>query len=67
MISAATCGANLAITLATMDTPPSNCNPLSTPPMRLPLPPAEYGAVRKVLEEKTREGVVHPQERILGL
>jgi len=36
-------------------------------PLRLPLPPAEYGAVRKVLEEKTREGVVHPQERILGL
>ncbi|HEV7499823.1 MAG TPA: hypothetical protein VGQ33_07460 [Vicinamibacteria bacterium] len=36
-------------------------------PLRLPVPAAEYGAVRKVLEEKKREGLVSTQERILGL
>jgi hypothetical protein len=36
-------------------------------PLRLPVPASEYGAVRKLLEEKKREGVVHTQERILGL
>ena len=36
-------------------------------PLRLPVPTGEYGAVRKLLEEKKREGVVQTQERILGL
>jgi hypothetical protein len=36
-------------------------------PLRLPVPAAEYGAVRKVLEDKKREGLVQTQERILGL
>ena len=36
-------------------------------PLRLPVPAADYGAVRKVLEEKKREGLVQTQERILGL
>jgi len=36
-------------------------------PLRLPVPPAEYGAVRKVLEEMKREGLVQTPERILGL
>jgi len=36
-------------------------------PLRLPVPADEYGAVRKLLEEKKREGVVPTQERILGL
>jgi hypothetical protein len=36
-------------------------------PLRLPVPPAEYGAVRKLLEEKKREGAMPTQERILGL
>ena len=36
-------------------------------PLRLPVPAGEYGAVRKLLEEKKREGVVNTQERILGL
>jgi hypothetical protein len=36
-------------------------------PLRLPVPPDEYGAVRKMLEEKKREGLVQTQERILGL
>jgi hypothetical protein len=36
-------------------------------PMRLPVPASEYGAVRKVLEDKKREGLVQTQERILGL
>jgi hypothetical protein len=36
-------------------------------PLRLPVPSEEYGAVRKVLEEKKREGLVQTQERILGL
>jgi hypothetical protein len=36
-------------------------------PLRLPVPADEYGAVRKVLEEKKREGVVSTEERILGL
>ena len=35
--------------------------------VRLPVPPEEYGAVRKVLEEKRREGLVHVDEGILGL
>jgi hypothetical protein len=35
--------------------------------VRLPVPPEEYGAVRKVLEEKRREGLVHVDEAILGL
>ena len=39
----------------------------SSRPFRLPVPPDEYGAVRKLLEEKKREGVVHTQEHILGL
>ena len=38
-----------------------------TRPLRLPVPAAEYGAVRKLLEEKKREGAVQTQERILGL
>ena len=36
-------------------------------PLRLPVPADEYGAVRKMLEEKKREGLVNTQERILGL
>jgi hypothetical protein len=36
-------------------------------PLRLPVPAAEYGAVRKVLEEKKRQGLLQTQERILGL
>lgn len=36
-------------------------------PLRLPVPGSEYGVVRKVLEEKKREGLVQTQERILGL
>jgi hypothetical protein len=36
-------------------------------PLRLPVPAEEYGAVRKLLEEKKREGAVPTQERILGL
>jgi hypothetical protein len=36
-------------------------------PLRLPVPAGEYGAVRKVLEEKKREGAVSTEERILGL
>jgi hypothetical protein len=36
-------------------------------PLRLPVPASEYGAVRKVLEEKKREGLMQIQERILGL
>jgi hypothetical protein len=35
--------------------------------VRLPVPPEEYGAVRKMLEEKRREGLVHVDEGILGL
>jgi hypothetical protein len=33
----------------------------------LPVPPEEYGAVRKVLEEKIREHVVTPEKAILDL
>ena len=36
-------------------------------PSRLAIPPAEYGTVRKYLEEKKREGVMNTDERILGL
>jgi hypothetical protein len=34
---------------------------------RLPVPPAEYGAVRKVLEEKRRARIMNLREPILGL
>ena len=34
---------------------------------RLPVPPSEYGAVRKVLEEKIRARVVNVEAGILGL
>jgi hypothetical protein len=34
---------------------------------RLPVPPDEYGAVRKLLEEKIREHVVNVETGILGL
>ena len=34
---------------------------------RLPVPPEEYGTVRKVLEEKIRERVVNVEAGILGL
>ena len=34
---------------------------------KLPVPPSEYGAVRKVLEEKIRANVVSVEKGILGL
>ena len=34
---------------------------------RLPVPPEEYGALRKVLEEKVRERVVNVEAGLLGL
>ena len=34
---------------------------------RLPVPPAEYGAVRRVLEDKIRARVVNIEAGILGL
>lgn len=36
-------------------------------PFRLPVPPDEYGAVRKVLEEKIRQHVLNMDKGILGL
>lgn len=36
-------------------------------PFRLPVPTAEYGAVRKILEEKIRVGAVNVEKAILGL
>ncbi|HEY7409700.1 MAG TPA: hypothetical protein VII13_03100 [Vicinamibacteria bacterium] len=36
-------------------------------PFRLRVPPAEYGAVRKLLEEKIRSRAVQMEEAILGL
>jgi hypothetical protein len=34
---------------------------------RLPVPSSEYGAVRKILEDKIRARVVNPEKAILGL
>lgn len=34
---------------------------------KLPVPAAEYGAVRRVLEDKAREGALHLEPAILGL
>ena len=34
---------------------------------KLPVPGAEYGTVRKVLEEKARAGVLQLEPAILGL
>jgi len=36
-------------------------------PFRLPVPSSEYGAVRKILEEKIRSRVVNVEKAILGL
>jgi hypothetical protein len=36
-------------------------------PFRLPVPSSEYGAVRKILEEKIRSHVVNVEKAILGL
>ena len=36
-------------------------------PFRLPVPSSEYGAARKILEEKIRGGVVNVEKAILGL
>jgi len=36
-------------------------------PFRLPVPSSEYGAVRKILEEKIRERVVNVEQAILGI
>jgi hypothetical protein len=38
-----------------------------SPSFRLPVPPAEYGAVRKTLEEKVRTRVLNVEAGILGL
>jgi hypothetical protein len=38
-----------------------------SPSFRLPVPAAEYGAVRKVLEEKRRAHIMNLREGILGL
>jgi hypothetical protein len=34
---------------------------------KLPVPGAEYGAVRRILEDKAREGAIHLDPAILGL
>ena len=39
----------------------------SAAPFKLPVPAAEYGTVRKILEEKTRAGAMHLEPAILGL
>lgn len=39
----------------------------SAVPFKLPVPPAEYGTVRKILEEKARTGALHLEPAILGL
>ena len=36
-------------------------------PFKLPVPAAEYGTVRKILEEKTRAGLLRLEPAILGL
>ena len=36
-------------------------------PFRLPVPSSEYGAVRKILEEKIRARIVNVEKAILGL
>jgi hypothetical protein len=38
-----------------------------TAPFKLPVPAAEYGTVRKILEEKTRAGALHLEPAILGI
>ena len=35
--------------------------------VRLTVPPREYGAVRKIIEEKSRAHVVNVEDAILGL
>ncbi|OFV85882.1 MAG: hypothetical protein A2V74_03345 [Acidobacteria bacterium RBG_16_70_10] len=34
---------------------------------RLPVPPGEYGRVRKLLDEKERAGALNPEPALLGL
>jgi hypothetical protein len=38
-----------------------------TPPFRLRVPPSEYGAVRKILDEKARAALLHTEPTLPGL
>jgi hypothetical protein len=39
----------------------------NTAPFKLPVPAAEYGTVRKILEEKARDGLLRLEPAILGI
>ena len=39
----------------------------SAAPFKLPVPPAEYGTVRKILEQKARSGDLHLDPALLGI
>ena len=39
----------------------------TTAPFKLPVPAAEYGTVRKILEEKARDGLLRLEPAILGI
>ena len=39
----------------------------STAPFKLPVPAAEYGTVRKIFEEKARDGLLRLEPAILGI
>src|ERR1700736_587613 len=49
MSSSSTCGARRSTTCAAMGLPRKSCNPLSTPPMRLPCPPASTMPVTSII------------------
>src|ERR1700687_520015 len=51
MRSSSTCGMRRSITCATIGLPRNSCNPLSTPPMRLPCPPASTTPVTSIVGE----------------
>src|SRR5471032_699896 len=63
MRSSPTCGASRSIACATMGLPRNGCSPLSTPPMRLPCPPASTTPVVLSMVE-----LVHrrPRRALLG-
>src|SRR5439155_18329744 len=63
MSSSSTWGARRSMACATMGLPRNGCNPLSTPPMRLPWPPASTTPVTSIVGE-AMEG--RPAGALLG-
>src|SRR5438132_5674606 len=63
MRSSSTCGARRSIACAAIGLPRNACSPLSTPPMRLPCPPASTIPVTSIIGEGMERG---PRRALAG-